>query len=170
MLDYARVAGREDLAEATAASARDCYLDDVNYPVAYEPLGWDFVSPALTEADLMRRVLDGDRFTEWLDAFLPDVTAAPHDSILEPVDVDPESAGGLELHLVGLDVAKAWCLAGIADALDDHRYEEPIRESAARHATYGIDRAFTDDYAGSHWLSSFVLYLLTRNEGGIAPA
>ena len=25
------------------------------------------------------------------------------------------------------------------------------------------------DYAGAHWLSSFVLYLLTRNEGGIAP-
>jgi hypothetical protein len=27
----------------------------------------------------------------------------------------------------------------------------------------------TDDYAGSHWLSSFALYLLTRNEAGIAP-
>ena len=27
----------------------------------------------------------------------------------------------------------------------------------------------TDDYAGSHWLSSFALYLLTRGEDGVAP-
>jgi len=36
--------------------------------------------------------------------------------------------------------------------------------------TAGFDRAFTDDHAGAHWLSSFVQYLLTRNERGIAPS
>jgi hypothetical protein len=35
--------------------------------------------------------------------------------------------------------------------------------SAERHLDAGLAWAFTDDYAGAHWLSSFVLYLLTRN-------
>lgn len=38
-----------------------------------------------------------------------------------------------------------------------------------RHAQIGLEQAFTEDYAGAHWLSSFVLYLLTRREGAIAP-
>jgi len=45
-----------------------------------------------------------------------------------------------------------------------------LAESARRHAESGVEAAFTDDYAGAHWLSSFVCYLLTRNGGGIAPA
>ena len=81
-------------------------------------------------------------------------------------EVEPE--GGIELHLVGLNVSKAWCLAGIAFVLDGHRYVEAIEQSAKRHAEIGLEQAFTEDYAGEHWLSSFVLYLLTRNEGGIA--
>ena len=33
-------------------------------------------------------------------------------------------------------------------------------------AIAGLDDAFTHDYAGAHWLSSFVLYALTRNVDG----
>ncbi len=46
--------------------------------------------------------------------------------------------------------------------------DRPI-EQARRHAEAGAADVLTDDYAGSHWLSSFALYLLTRDEGGIAP-
>ncbi|GAB3410648.1 DUF2891 domain-containing protein [Haloparvum alkalitolerans] len=170
VLDYARTVGREGLAAEAADTARRFYADDADWPLGYEPLGWDFLSPGLTEADLMRRVLPPAEFETWLDGFLPDLTAPPNDEILDPVPVDPDSADGVALHLVGLNVATAWSLAGIADALgDDHRHADRLRESAGRHATYGVDRAFTDDYAGAHWLSSFVLFLITREEGGIAP-
>lgn len=170
VLDYARTVGREDLATAAAETARRFYAGDADWPLGYEPLGWDFLSPGLAEADLMRRVLPPAEFASWLDAFLPDLTASPHDGILDPVPVDPDSADGVALHLVGLNLAKAWSLAGIAEALDDdHRHADRLRESAGRHALYGVDRAFTDDYAGAHWLSSFVLFLITREEGGIAP-
>ena len=126
---------------------------------------WDFLSPGLTEADLMRRVLEPKRFTKWVEEFLPDVEALP-----EPVAVSPEPDKGVALHLVGLNLARAWSAAGVADALDGHRYADPFREVAANHAKAGLDAAFTDDYAGAHWLSSFALYLLTHSEGGIAPA
>lgn len=54
VLDYARETGRDTLAAAAADRSREWFLADEDYPVGYEPLGWDFLSPALTEADLIR--------------------------------------------------------------------------------------------------------------------
>lgn len=169
VLDYARVTSNRALETAARKTSREFFVADGDYPVEYEPLGWDFLSPALVEADLMRRVLDPCEFSTWFDEFLPDVTTAPYDSILNPIEVEPNSDGGIELHLVGLNLSKAWCMADVASALDDHRYAEAFERSARRHADQGVQRAFTEDYAGAHWLSSFVLYLVTRNDGGIAP-
>ena len=167
VLDYARVTANDGLESATLETSRRFFAVDRDYPVEYEPLGWDFLSPALTEADLLRRVLDPAAFAEWLDGFLPDVTEPPYDAVLEPTAFDSEE--GVALHYVGLNVSKAWCLAEIAATLDDHPYTEVFERSAARHAEHGIERAFDEDYAGTHWLSSFVLYLLTRNAGAIDP-
>ncbi len=165
VLDYTRVVSDDSLESATLETARRFFAEDRNYPVEYEPLGWDFLSPAMTEADLMRRVLDRNEFATWVSEFLPDVTTSPYNSILNPVEV--ESTEGIELHLVGLKVSKAWCLMGLASALNDHRYAEAFEQSAKIHTEHGLELAFTEDYAGAHWLSSFVLYLLTRNDGGI---
>lgn len=165
VLDYARVASNAALEAAVLDTARSFYLDDRDYPVGYEPLGWDFLSPGLVEADLMRRVLDGGAFADWLESFLPDVTAQP--AVLDPVTVDSDD--GVALHLVGLNLSRAWCLADLAVALDAHPYVEPFERSAVRHARRGLEAAFTDDYAGAHWLSSFALYLLTRNATGPVP-
>jgi hypothetical protein len=165
--DYARVTADDGLATAVTRVAEAFFGDDEDYPIGYEPLGWDFLSPALAEADLMRRVLaDGD-FEAWIADFLPDPTA--HGAIPEPVDVNPGSNDGVELHLVGLNLSRAWCLAGLADALEGHRYAPAFERSARAHVERGLQRAFTEEYAGAHWLSSFVLYLVTRNDGGIAP-
>ena len=169
ILDYARTKDHTELEKAVIDTARRFYEDDTDYPVEYEPIGWDFISPALTEADLMRRVLAPDELHPWIDAFLPDVTTSPYDSLLTPAQVDTSSEKGVALHLVGLNLSKAWSLAGIASALEDHPIVEPFEKSAKAHAERGIAQAFTDAYAGSHWLISYVLYLLTRNEGGIAP-
>jgi hypothetical protein len=175
VLDYARVVGDADLEREAAATTRRLYADDTAAVVGAEPVGWDFVSPALAEADLMRRVLDPDPFAAWLDGFLPDLTGPPHDALLSPVDVEPEEGDGAAMHLIGLNVSRAWCLAGLSDALAGRdgaaaaRLREPLDAAARRHAEAGAADVLTDDYAGSHWLSSFALYLLTRNEGGIAP-
>ena len=175
VLDYARVVGDADLESETEATARRCYADDTAAVVGAEPVGWDFLSPALTEADLMRRVLGPDAFAAWIDGFLPDLTAPPHDALLAPVDVEPDEGDGAATHLIGLNVSRAWCLAGLADALAGRegpaatRLRDPVETAARRHAEAGAADVLTDDYAGSHWLSSFALYLLTRSEDGIAP-
>lgn len=170
ILDYARTTGNDALASAASTTAIEFFAGDRDYPVEYEPLGWDFLSPSLTEADLMRRVYDRDEFVEWFDRFLPDVTTAPYESVLEPIDVGTDPEDGLALHFAGLNLSKAWCLADVASAIGEHPSAAALERSAGRHAERGIAQAFTDDYAGSHWLSSFVVYLLTRRDGGIAPA
>jgi len=169
VLDYARVTSNASLEAATADTSRSFFLEDRDAPVEYEPLGWDFLSPSRSELDLMRRVLGPGAFAEWVDAFLPDVRRAPYDSILRPVQVDADPEEGIALHLVGLNLSKAWCLAGIASSLPDHPYAEAVERAARRHVEDSIEQAFTEEYAGSHWLSTFVLYLVTRNAGGIAP-
>ena len=163
-LDYARVTGREDLAAGVAETARSCYIDDTDYPLEYEPLGYDFLSPALTEATLVARVLEAAAFVDWFEAFLPSVTSGGE--LPDPVAVG-EDESDLALHFVGLNFSRAWSLAALAEVIGDHPCRLALEASARDHATAGLDRAFTGDYAGAHWLSSFVLYLLSRNEGGI---
>lgn len=168
ILDYARTTGDPSLASATGQTTRQFYEGDESYPVEYEPLGWDFLSPALAEADLMRRVLSPGELRTWVDRFFPDLTRSPYRSILDPVEVDPQPEEEVATHLIGLNISKAWCLAGIAESLEDDQYGDRFASSARRHVEASLPGAFTDDYAGAHWLSSFVLYLVSRNEGGIA--
>ncbi|WP_049980055.1 DUF2891 domain-containing protein [Halolamina rubra] len=162
VLEYASTVGDEDLREEAAGTARRFYVDDVDAPVAYEPLGWDFLSPTLAEANLMQRVLAEGEYAEWLDGFLPDLTDSRNEAFLDPVDAGADGDGGVALHLVGLNLAKAWGLDEVAAAVDGET-ADLLNASAERHLDAGLDGAFTDDYAGSHWLSSFVLYALTRN-------
>jgi len=169
VLDYARAVGDDSLASATTETARRFYNSDRDYPIGYEPLGWDFLSPALAEADLMRRVLDPEAFARWFGRFLPSVVDSPHEELPEPAAVDPESEDGMELHLAGLDLSRAWCLAGIAEAIDDPRLGTALEKLAGEHAEAGLAVAFTDAYAGSHWLTSFALSLVTRSEAPGVP-
>ena len=144
------------------------YSEDQDYPIRYEPISWDTISPSLTEADLMRRVITNQEFEEWFDEFLP--FESPHfHSFLKPHTFDLDSANAGELHLAGLNLSKAWWLADISTTIEDGERAESLWRGAERHAESGLRQAFTEDYAGSHWLISFVLYLLTRNDGGIAP-
>ena len=169
-LDYAAGVGDDDLAADTRETARRFYAEDTDYPLEYEPLSWDFLSPALTEANLMRRVLDGGEFGPWFEGFLPDVAERPREVLPEPVAVG-DGEDGVALHFVGLNLARAWCLADLAAALEGsaapatNPTAAALDESARDHAEAGLREAFTDDYDGAHWLSSFVLYLCTRHHG-----
>src|SRR5262245_39785622 len=144
-LDYARTAGRSDLAAAIETAARRWYLDDRDYPVAYEPSGDDFLSPALIEALLMKRILPDGEFGQWLNGFLP--------SDLGPLSRAPtviDHADAKQSHLDGLCLSRAWCFAHLGKA-----------EEAERHLEAGMPHVVGGDYAGEHWLASFALLALS---------
>jgi Protein of unknown function (DUF2891) len=146
-LDYARTAGRSELAAAIEAAARRWYLDDRDYPVAYEPSGDDFLSPALVEALLMKRILPDGEFSEWLNRFLP--------PDLGPLSRPPtvlDHADAKQSHLDGLCLARAWCFTLLG-------FEKLSKE----HLEAGMPHVVGGHYAGEHWLASFALLALSSD-------
>ena len=159
-VDHAHVAGEAASIAILGREARRFYLADRAAPLEIEPSAHDFLSPALAEGDLMRRVLEPAEFRAWLDRFL----AAGTDALerwLEPV-VSPDPADGKLSHLDGLNLSRAWMLEGVAGALDrGHPLAALLERAAQHHRRAGLAAVTPQHYAGSHWLGSFAVYLLT---------
>ncbi|MFW5904308.1 MAG: DUF2891 domain-containing protein, partial [Candidatus Saliniplasma sp.] len=164
--DHAEVMDNEELKIDVKEKSIEFFINDTSAPIDYEPVGWDFLSPSLVEADLMHRVLDREEFVKWFDRFLPEL---PSDHpILKPSKVELDEL--MKFHLVGLNLSKAWYLSSIGRTLpDEHRYKDMFLKSAKSHAVQGLEQTFSRDYRGSHWLTSFALYLFTLEEDGIGP-
>jgi hypothetical protein len=138
------------------------YLRDRDAPLAYEPSGHDFLSPALAEADLVRRIIAPREFSQWLMTFLPQIPADGSTEWLGPVRAADPADGKLS-HLDGLNLSRAWMLEGIASALPAGDVRHASLSATARlHAETGLAAIRTVHYAGAHWLGSFAMYLLTR--------
>jgi hypothetical protein len=160
-LDYARALGNKKLESLIVERSRAYYSHDVNYPASWEPGGEDFFSPALMEADLMRRVMSHAEFAVWFHRFLPRVSRGQPKQLMEPAIVTDRTDPKL-VHLDGLNLSRAWCMRSIANALPRN---DPARNvlvrSAAAHAKAGLDHVASGNYEGEHWLASFAVYLLT---------
>jgi hypothetical protein len=162
--DYAKTTGNEKLAALIAERSRSYFAKDANYPAAWEPGGEDFFSPALMEADLMRRVLDKAEFRRWFRRFLPQVAAGATITLLHPAVVTDRSDPKL-VHLDGLNLSRAWCMRSIAAALPPNDPARRILAGSARaHASDALVHVGSGDYAGEHWLASFAVYLLSTPE------
>lgn len=159
--DWARTTRDDAMSALVATRAREFHADDRDAPVAYEPSGHDFLSPLLAEADLLRRVLPREAFATWLAAFLPDVESAAVRQWLEPV-TPPDRSDGKLAHLDGLNLSRAWMLEGIASVLPvGNPHRERLLEAWDRHREAGLRGARSPHYAGTHWLGTFAIYLLT---------
>ncbi|MBW4688848.1 MAG: DUF2891 domain-containing protein [Komarekiella atlantica HA4396-MV6] len=162
ILDWARITENADFTRLVENKAQQFYLSDRNYSLQFEPLGYDFSSPSLAQADLMRRVLPTTVFTEWLTNFLPQIPIENTVNWLEPVKVNnPQDY--MESHFHGLNLSRAWMLEGIISGLpnDDQRIET-LRSAAVQHRQSGLANVVSEYYAASHWLGTFAVYLITN--------
>jgi hypothetical protein len=160
-LDYARSVGDKMFEELLIERSQNYYSGDVNYPASWEPGGEDFFSPALMEADLMRRVLPASEFQRWFRNYLPGLSSGSLKNLLAPAIVTDRSDPKL-VHLDGLNLSRAWCMRSIASALppaDERR--KLLAAAAANHAAAALSHVASGDYAGEHWLASFAVYLLS---------
>lgn len=159
-LDYASASSDGEFAALIERRALDFHFDDVDGPLYYEPSGHDFLSPCLAEADLMRRVLAENEFSSWLRSFLPVLQVT--DDFLDPIDT-PDCSDGKIAHLVGLNLSRAWMLDGIGNGLaDDDRRRTALLKAASQHRHAGLSAIAADNYALSHWIGSFAVYLTTE--------
>jgi len=151
--DYAKAVNDKPLLALIEKRAKEFYMTDANCPISWEPSGYDFLSPCLEEADLMRRILPEAEFTAWFDAFLPTLE-------IEPATVSDRTDGKL-VHLDGLNFSRAWCLYGIANQYPKY---ENLKKIADEHLAFSLPNIIDGDYAGEHWLGSFALFALDQKQ------
>jgi DUF2891 family protein len=159
--DYAKTVNNERLAAIVGERSRAYFSKDSNYPAMWEPGGEDFFSPALMEADLMRRVLQPAEFRRWFQRFLPQLAAGVPKTLLRPAIVTDRSDPKL-VHLDGLNLSRAWCMRSIASALPRANSARSVLAASANlHTRAALTHVGSGDYAGEHWLASFAIYLLS---------
>ena len=160
-LDYARTAGNKALEALIVERSLTYFRNDANYPASWEPGGEDFFSPALMEADLMRRVLKPAAFRRWFHRFLPGLTNGGLRKLLRPAEVTDRSDPKI-VHLDGLNLSRAWCMRSIARALPRNDSARRVLTYSARlHGRDALAHVASGDYAGEHWLASFAVYMLS---------
>ncbi len=154
-------AGRPELAAAIEAKALDWFSGDTDYPGGYEPSGHDFLSPALTEAELMSRLLAQPEFADWLAAFLPDIAGGEPAPLFTPAVVSDASDGQIA-HLHGLNASRAYCWRRIAESLPDGDARiAPALAAAHTHLDAALPHVTGGDYMVEHWLAAYAVLALT---------
>jgi hypothetical protein len=154
-------AGRPELAAAIEAKAVGWFTGDTDYPGGYEPSGHDFLSPALTEAELMSRLLARPEFADWLAAFLPGIADGEPAPLFTPATVSDASDGQIA-HLHGLNASRAYCWRRIAESLPDGDARiAPALAAARTHLEAALPHVIGDDYMVEHWLAAYAVLALT---------
>ena len=155
LFDAAEVLDDTELTGAIRNRAIDWYLADQDAPARWEPSGHDFLSPALAEADLVRRVWPADQFTAWWQAFLPQLPPS-----LQQPSARSAPGDGQAGHLWGLDLYRAAAFTRIAARLDDPAGAEQLQVCAQRHLDAGLVAVDDPDYALRHWVGTFAVLAL----------
>jgi Protein of unknown function (DUF2891) len=166
MLDYVEMSKDEALKTVIVDTAKRFYTNDKNCNTKGEPAGSDFLSPCLTEAAVMGRILPRETFLSWLGTFLPAMNSADFKPLTEPVDTTgvsrPEQLAG-KSHLIGLAFQRGAMMTRVADLLPSGDPRAAVlRRLAAIHGVKGMQAMYDASYYGSHWLGTYaVLYMLS---------
>jgi hypothetical protein len=157
-LEYATQCRNDSLLGLARDKARAWFADDADCQ-AWEPSGEDFLSPALVEAECMRRVLRAPDFAAWLRRFLPRLERGEPATLFAPATVSDRTDGRIA-HLDGLNLSRAWCFRSIAHALDVHdAWRAPLLSAADAHLRASLPHV-AGDYMGEHWLATFAVLAL----------
>ncbi len=158
-LEYAAQCRDDSLLGVARDKARAWFAGDVDCQ-AWEPGGEDFLSPALVEAECMRRVLREHDYAAWLRRFLPRLEHREPATLFVPATVSDRTDGRIA-HLDGLNLSRAWCLRSIAQALDANDARRgPMLAAADTHLNASLPHVATD-YMGEHWLATFAVLALS---------
>jgi hypothetical protein len=160
LLPYARRRSAE-LADAVTGKALEWFRHDTGWPARFEPSGHDFLSPALTEVELMARLLPAAELARWLTDFLPGIEDRKPETLFTPAVVSDASEGQIA-HLHGLNASRAWCWRRLAESLPtgDARIT-PATEAASTHLAAALPHVTGSDYMVEHWLAAYAVLAMS---------
>ncbi|GAB4403370.1 MAG: DUF2891 domain-containing protein [Anaerolineales bacterium] len=158
---YLAEQGDDRLLTVITHTAIQWYGADRDYPAHYEPSGTDFLSPALTEVDLMSLVLEREEFLNWLDAFLPNLSSGKPAALFQPAFVSDASDGQLA-HLHGLNLYRAFVWRHLHELLPENYPRKSHLETGIQaHTAASMNAVTGSDYMVEHWLAAFAMLYLT---------
>ena len=158
---YLATQGDSRLLTAITKAAIQWYGADKDYPAHYEPSGTDFLSPALTEIDLMSLVLEREEFFTWVDSFLPRLANGEPKSLFEPAFVSDASDGQLA-HLHGLNIYRAFVWKHLSETLPTNDPRKVHLDAGSKvHAEASMSVVTGSDYMVEHWLACYAMLYLT---------
>ena len=154
---------------ARRSTPADTGYNDLSAPGAAPPprrrSGGDVVSPCLTEAALMSRVLAPKEFVSWLDGFLPPLESGRFSPLTEPAGGNQPVTANDRARLSGLSFQRAQAMERIAHALpaSDPRVTALHRLSAI-HAERGFE-LMRGEVSGISWLPAYALLYIEARKG-----
>jgi hypothetical protein len=115
----------------------------------------------------MRRILTPLDFAAWLTDFLPQLLTPDPEPCLQPAQM-MNSNDYLQSHFRGLNLSRAWMLEGIRSRLpaNDDRLDT-LHSLAVLHRQHGLKDVSQSHYASSHWLGTYVVYLITMRGSSV---
>ncbi len=152
--DYAVTVNHQELKTMIEKRAIDFYANDKGCPLSWEPSGFDFLSPCLEEAAIMKRILPLEDFKTWCADFLPQLQDKQFQ--LDTGKVSDRTDGKL-VHLDGVNFSRAWSLNIIAKDIPEYDH---LKNIANQHINFSLPSIVDDNYEGGHWLGSFAIYAL----------
>ena len=153
--DYAVTVENFKLQDLIKKRARSFYLTDANCPLSWEPSGYDFLSPCLQEAAIMKRIMSEAEFRLWFTDFLPQLKDK---NFTFPVGEVADRKDGKLVHLDGVNFSRAWALNRIIKGMPAYSH---LKNIASEHINYSLPNVVGDSYEGGHWLGSFAIYALS---------
>ena len=153
-LEAGHILGLHDMNAAIRKYSRLWFENDVNYPVQWEFSGHDFLSAGLTEALLMRKVLDCNDFRDWFRRFFPDQPAVIGQYLRAPVVNDIHD--GKQSHLFGLALTRAWMLLELSESFSGS-LQGQIHSGIQGLKRFAEDQLVEADFMSTHWLITYAL-------------
>lgn len=144
------------LREAIGSWAREKFAHRRDYS-GWEPGGDEFLSPVLTVAYLMSRVMPRGEWAQWFDELV--LANGWLERECHPVTVSDRSDGKIT-HLDGLNLSRAWCMRKMAGMLADRPGARALITSRAKAHLDASLPHLAGEYEGEHWLASFALLAL----------
>jgi hypothetical protein len=159
LFDYLDIAKDEALKRVVLDAAKRFYSSDTNCSTAAEPGPTDFISPCMTEAALMGRILAAPQFAAWFDKFMPPLQSpefAPLTASIDPSLITSPSRLNAKSHMIGLAFMRAEEMNSVAASLPKGDLRAAaLRRLSAVHARQGMNAMHVAGYVGSHFLGAF---------------
>ena len=154
VLDSARILNESRLVDLVEKYVRKHFIKNIVH--VEEPEYNDFLSPSLSEADLVRRILSKEDFIHWItEDYMPQGF-----NTLSPAKIDNTT---LQCHLIGLNFSRSWMLNKIIDSMPEkNSWISNMRKLSDEHFQEGMVLCDNSDFMVSHWIPTFLIYHITK--------